>query len=90
MWPYSKFLDSALKFHNYLAFPNVVSVTRASVQKSHSEVKDVPKGKLGPKCFPDQGRQIEEAWKCKGFSDKVKTHRKHPILISKTRIHGFV
>lgn len=47
----AKFLDSALKFHDYLAFPNVVQVTRASVQKSHSEVKNVPKGKLGSKLF---------------------------------------
>lgn len=81
-------LDPALKFHKSSAFPDVVPVTRASVQQSHSEDKDVPKGKFGLKCFPDWGRQIEAAaWKGKGSSDEVEAHRKHLILISSTRTH---
>lgn len=81
-------LDPALKFHKSLAFPNVVPVTRTSVQQSHSEDKDVPKGKFGLKRFPDWGRQTEEAaWKGKGFSDEMEAHRKRLILISSTRIH---
>jgi len=84
------FLDPARKFHRSLAFPDVVQATRAAVQQSHSEGKDVPTGKFGLKCFPDWGRQIEEAWECKGFSDEVEAHRKHLIFISNTRINGFI